>query len=108
MARSAILIKDHNNERWLAQPTLRLMDRVGNERHGVASPYNYWPRTKWLDTFQSLGLSVQAWQQRLHLYPWWADWVFGGSLHFVSLLSKSGEGSPRQALGGKKDPAGNG
>ncbi len=43
VARSAIVIKDHTMNGWLAEPTLRLMDYVGNAQHGVVLPYNYWP-----------------------------------------------------------------
>jgi SAM-dependent methyltransferase len=94
VARSAILIKDHDSLGWLAPPTLRLMDWVGNARHGVSLTYNYWPKPRWLDAFRSLCLSVQVWEQKLGLYPWWGDVVFGRSLHFVSLLSKPAEGHP--------------
>lgn len=92
VARLAILIKDHDSLGWLARPTLRLMDWVGNARHGVSLPYNYWPKPRWLDVFRSLGLSVQVWQQKLGLYPWWAEVAFGRSLHFVSLLGKPPDG----------------
>jgi SAM-dependent methyltransferase len=94
VARSSILIKDHDSRGWLARPILRVMDWVGNARHGVSLPYNYWPKPRWLDAFRSLGLSVQVWKQKLGLYPWWGDVVFGRTLHFVSLLSKPAEGHP--------------
>jgi hypothetical protein len=62
------------------------MDHVGNARHGVALPYNYWPRKKWVNAFESLGLSTAAWKENLKLYPFWADPIFGRSLHFVAKL----------------------
>ncbi len=38
-----ILLKDHTRDGFLAEQTLRFMDLVGNERHGVSIPANYWP-----------------------------------------------------------------
>jgi SAM-dependent methyltransferase len=90
VARRAIVIKDHTNDRWLADPILRFMDAVGNERHGVRLPFNYWPKRKWMETFESLGLTLAAWKSDLRLYPLPADWIFGGSLHFVARLDVPG------------------
>lgn len=86
IARKAIVIKDHTNNGWLAGPTLRFLDRVGNARHGLALPYAYWPRQKWLHTFETLELTIGAWEKDLGLYPRPVDWLFGRSLHFVARL----------------------
>ncbi|MDQ5871484.1 MAG: class I SAM-dependent methyltransferase [Acidobacteriota bacterium] len=90
VAREAILIKDHLSDRFLALPTLRFMDRVGNARFGIALPHNYWSRRSWLDAFQLLGLRVAAWKNDLKLYPPVLDWFFGRSLHFVAQLYPAG------------------
>jgi SAM-dependent methyltransferase len=84
VSRGALLIKDHTSDRFLAVPTLRLMDRIGNARHGVALPYRYWRRQTWFDRFDELGLEVDSWTSDLGLYPAPASWIFGGSLHFVA------------------------
>ena len=55
VARRTVVIKDHNRNGLLAEATLRFMDRVGNARHGVALPYNYWSREQWLSAFERLG-----------------------------------------------------
>ena len=89
VAGKALVLKDHTCDGLLAGPTLRFMDRVGNARHGVALPCNYWPEHKWLNAFQSLDLSISAWKKELRLYPRWADVVFGRSLHFVAKLDKA-------------------
>jgi SAM-dependent methyltransferase len=86
VARQAIVLKDHTANGWLAQPTLRFMDRVGNRRYGVALPYNYWPRQRWQEAFTELDLAVRVWKKDLGLYPWPASCVFGRSLHFVARL----------------------
>lgn len=86
VARHSILIKDHTRNGWLAGPTLRLMDAVGNARFGVALPYNFWTRDQWQTAFAHLGVSVELWRSRLGLYPMWANWVFGRSLHFIAQL----------------------
>ncbi len=85
VTRRTILIKDHPLNGFLAGPTLRLMDWVANARHGIALPYNYWPRQQWSDTFATLGLTVQVWKPRLGLY-WPAGWLFGRELHFIARL----------------------
>jgi hypothetical protein len=74
----------------LAGPTLRLMDRAGNARHGIALPCNYWRRSEWLRAIDSLGLRVAAWEERLAIYPRPARWHFDRSLHFVARLERAG------------------
>ncbi len=86
VARRALVIKDHLRDGFLATETLRFMDRVGNARHGVSLPYNYWPRSQWLHIFKTLGLHIADWRDRLGLYPWPASWVFERSLHFAARL----------------------
>ncbi len=94
VARNAVVIKDHTLDGLLAGPTLRFMDRVGNARHGVALPHNYWPRRRWLDGFAALGLAVDVWQSKLGLYPWPASLIFERSLHFVARLVPDRERPP--------------
>jgi ubiquinone/menaquinone biosynthesis C-methylase UbiE len=84
VARHSVIIKDHMLEGFAAAPTLRLMDRVGNLRHNIALPHNYWPKQKWLYTFASLGLTIKVWKSSLGLYPRLADMFFGRSLHFIA------------------------
>ena len=86
VARQALVIKDHLLQGFLAGPTLRLMDDVGNARFHVALPHTYWPKARWLEAFAQLGLSVGAWLETLGLYPWPATWLFDRSLHFVARL----------------------
>jgi SAM-dependent methyltransferase len=88
VARQCVLIKDHNRDGLLAGPTLRFMDWVGNARHGVVLPYNYWPARRWTETFASLGLAPVSTKTHLGLYPWPAAWVFGRQLHFLAKLEK--------------------
>jgi SAM-dependent methyltransferase len=85
-ARRAILIKDHTRNGVLAGPTLRVMDWVGNSRHGVRLPYNYWDRQRWFDVCARLGLTIGVWRADLNIYPWPATWVFDRSLHFLARL----------------------
>lgn len=88
VAKQAIIIKDHLMEGLLSRPTLRFMDRVGNIRHGVSLPYNYMTRQQWMSAIQQVGWQADVWKEDLALYPWWADWLFGRSLHFVAKFSK--------------------
>jgi SAM-dependent methyltransferase len=88
VARRAIVIKDHCADGLLAGPTLRFMDWVGNARHGVVLPYNYWPRRRWDAAIGELGLRAAAWEGELGLYARPAGWVFDRGLHFVARLER--------------------
>lgn len=91
-SRRWVLLKDHTRDGPLAGITLRFMDWVGNARHGVSLPYNFWPSRQWREALGGLGLSIRQWETRLGLYPAYANWLFGRSLHFVALLERSGAG----------------
>lgn len=84
----AIVVKDHLLEGPLAERTLRLMDRTGNARHGVALPYRYWTRARWHEVFAELELEPLVWNERLQYYPWPARLVFERSLHFIARLER--------------------
>ncbi len=86
VSRKAIVLKDHTRDGWLAGPTLRFMDWVGNAPHGVALPYNYWPERRWRETFARFGLRPAVWYNRLGLYPPGTSWIFDRSLHFIARL----------------------
>ena len=88
VARRAIVIKDHTRDGFLAGPTLRFMDWVGNARHGVVLPYYYWPAVRWSRAFEELGWAVVAREQKLKLYPWPASWCFDRLLHFAARLER--------------------
>jgi SAM-dependent methyltransferase len=86
VAAHSVVIKDHTLNGFLAGPTLRFMDEVGNRRHGVVLPYNYLPRKTWDRAFELLRLQPTIWHSRLNLYPAIANWLFGRGLHFVARL----------------------
>jgi len=86
VATTAIILKDHCRDGILAGLTLGFLDWVGNARHGVALPYNYWPERKWYEVFEKLGLTIAVWAKHLGLYPRPANWAFGRSLHFIARL----------------------
>ena len=86
VAKQGVLIKDHLLQGLLSSPTLRFMDYVGNAPHGVALPYHYLTPSEWNDHFRKAGLSMETEVRHLGLYPWWANWLFGRSLHFIGWL----------------------
>jgi len=86
VASRCVVLKDHTLQGAGSRMLLRFMDDVGNRRHGVSLPYNYWNEGQWHQAFADLGLSVEAWLSNLGLYPRPIDWIFGGSLHFVARL----------------------
>lgn len=87
VARTAVIIKDHALQGVLAERTLRLMDEVGNRRHGVALPYNYLRPEEWMRAFERTGLTVEQHVDRLGLYPWPLGAVFDRRLHFMMRLA---------------------
>jgi SAM-dependent methyltransferase len=87
VSRDAIVIKDHLKEGVLADLTLRFMDWVGNARHGVVLPYNYWTEQQWRETLSDLNLIIKTWDTKLFLYPRPLNFFFDRSLHFVAKLS---------------------
>ena len=84
VARKSIVLKDHVLTGLLAGMRLRFMDYVGNARHGVALPFNYWSDRQWAEMERVLGLNNRMKVRKLDLYPWPADWVFGAGLHFIA------------------------
>jgi SAM-dependent methyltransferase len=85
----AVLIKDHFRDGFLSGPTLRFMDWVGNARHGVALPYNYWSRLEWNRAFAELRLQFSSTNSQLALYTRPASWIFERGLHFVARLEQA-------------------
>jgi SAM-dependent methyltransferase len=86
VARHSIVIKDHVVRGFLARPTLRFMDFVGNVPHGVVLPYNYLTQDEWSAAFQACGLAPVEVRHRLEIYPSPFDLLFGRGLHFVGRL----------------------
>jgi SAM-dependent methyltransferase len=84
-----ILIKDHTRDGFLAGPTLRFMDWVGNAPHGVALSYNYWTSGEWETALTELSLHTTRRETNLRIYPSPASWIFDRHLHFVALCERS-------------------
>lgn len=86
VSRGIVIIKDHLNDGFLAESTLRFMDRVGNDRHGVRLPYNYLSEREWRDRCAHNGLEITEWETDLDLYPPIVSAVFGRRLHVLMTL----------------------
>lgn len=86
VARKCVIIKDHTRHGFLSGMRLNFMDRVGNRRFGVSLPYNYYTKSEWLQAFEEVGMGIDIWETKLHLYPWPFSLVFDASLHFVARL----------------------
>jgi len=82
------VVKDHLRNPWLARPTLRFMDWVGNRRHGVSVPDDYWRRRRWEDAFARAGLAVES-LRTIDLFPVPLTWIFDRGLHFVAGLRRA-------------------
>lgn len=84
----SVVIKDHLRDGFAARETLRFMDRTHNARYGVSLPYCYWNSGEWRGNIAAAGLAIDLWYDRLVLYPWWANWIFGRNLHVLARLKK--------------------
>jgi SAM-dependent methyltransferase len=88
VSRSFVLLKDHLDENFFDDVTLRFMDWVGNRPHGVVLTYNYQSRREWEEHFLKCGLAEENWTTQVPLYPPPFSLLVGRGLHFVSLLRK--------------------
>jgi SAM-dependent methyltransferase len=82
-----VIIKDHLANGFLAEPTLRLMDWVGNAHHGIDMPQEYWTESRWHQAFADAGLVHDVWLTSLGLYPRPASWIFDRRLHVLCRAS---------------------
>jgi SAM-dependent methyltransferase len=89
VSRSFVLLKDHLDESYFDNATLRLMDWVGNRPHGVVLTYNYQSREQWAKHFSNCGLAQVSWTTEVPLYPAPFSLLVGRGLHFVSLLRRT-------------------
>lgn len=89
VSRSFVLLKDHLDENFFDDATLRFMDWIGNRPHGVVLTYNYQSRKQWAEHFSKLGLAQASWTTQVPLYPAPFSLVVGRGLHFVALLKKT-------------------
>lgn len=88
VARHGVVVKDHLLNGWLAGPTLRFMDWVGNRGHDVVLPYNYLSRRDWEGVFYKSRLATVASREKLGLYPPPFGWMFDRQLHFAARLQR--------------------
>lgn len=88
VSRRWLVVKDHVLAGPAAAARLRLMDSVGNARHGVSLPYNYLAAGQWSALRNDLSVKVTTELTDLHLYPWPMDYVFGARLHFAALWQR--------------------
>lgn len=89
VAKHGIVIKDHKVDGVFSRQTLKFMDDTHNRRYGVSLPYNYWTPSEWRAAFEKLHLKPTKYESKLHLYPAWADWLFGRNLHFIGLFQRN-------------------
>jgi SAM-dependent methyltransferase len=97
VAAGNIVIKDHTLRGLFAGVTLRFMDRVGNARHGVSLPYNYWRYDQWLEAIARIDGTIEVWRDRLGIYWGPLGLLFDRSLHFIARIRIPASGRPEVA-----------
>jgi SAM-dependent methyltransferase len=88
VATQSVLVKDVVARNRVDRAILAFMDRVGNERFGVALPYNFWSPSEWRDGLNAAGLRVSRLDRSLGLYPPPASWVFERSMQFIGMFER--------------------
>jgi len=86
VSRSFVLLKNHLDENFIDDATLRYMDWAGNRPYGDVLTYNYKSRDQWAEHFSRCGLAEPSWTTEVPLYAWPFNLLVGRGLHFVSLL----------------------
>jgi SAM-dependent methyltransferase len=86
VARRSIVIKDHLLHGLPSKVILRAMDWVGNSRHGVRLPFNYWSEGQWGSAWARCGIRPVSVIRHLHLYPMPLSLVFERDMHFIATL----------------------
>jgi SAM-dependent methyltransferase len=89
VTKSLIIVKDHLCRGAMDRSILAWMDKIGNARYGVPLYYEYWNKTRWKKAFETVGMGIATWDERLNLYPWPLNLVGDRNLHFISKLKKS-------------------
>ena len=86
VARGSLVIKDHLLHGLPSELILRAMDWVGNSRHGVQLPFNYWSEAEWRSAWDRCGIRPVTILRHLRLYPFPLSLIFETDLHFVAML----------------------
>ena len=82
-----VIIKDHIYLSKLDFQTLKFMDWIGNAPHGVKVIYNFQKENTWDNYFDILSLEKIFYNNKIKLYPDFANWIFGRKLHFITILN---------------------
>jgi SAM-dependent methyltransferase len=84
--RKYVIIKDHIYVSKLDFQTLKFMDWIGNAPHGVKVIYNFQTENTWEKFFDLFSLEKAYYNNKIKLYPAFANWIFGRKLHFIAIL----------------------
>jgi predicted RND superfamily exporter protein/SAM-dependent methyltransferase len=84
-----VIVKDHHCQGFAARQTLEFMDKVGNQRHGVAIPGNYLTPQQWDSLIDRHGLEIDQRIEKIGLYQAPLNLFFERRLHFLDRLRKS-------------------
>lgn len=87
VARGSLVIKDHLLHGLPSELILRVMDWVGNSRHGVRLPFSYWSEAEWLSAWVRCGIRPVSILSHLGLYPFPLSLIFERDLHFIAALA---------------------
>ena len=89
VSRRGLVLKDVTigDPDFLARLTLTGMDWVGNARHDVPLPYNFFTRRQWQEAFAEIGVVESDRRERFGLYPRPATLLFERRMHFACRLT---------------------
>ncbi len=87
VSRGVVIIKDHCCQTAWDWLTLSAMDIAGNLHHGIPLPLWYWAPEDW-ETARPAGWHLDNQEKAPKIYPWWLAWIFGRSLHIITVWHK--------------------
>lgn len=92
VARRAVVVKDHRVRGPISQTAVSFIDWAANAPYGVPCLYRYNTLAQWRALPEQLGLERRFELTSMSLYPAVVNAVFGGSLQYLAVWERAGEG----------------
>jgi len=85
-----LIVKDHQTKGPLAQQRISLLDWAANSPYGVPCLYRYLSPKEWIGFHERLNMAPVDLKDGMNIYPFLLEQFFGGSLHYMAVLSHNG------------------
>ncbi len=85
-----LIVKDHQVKGVLAQQRISFLDWAANAPYGVPCLYRYNTPSEWVAFRERLGMDPVEVRDGMRVYPIVFEQIFGGSLHYLAVLTPGG------------------